>query len=140
MALLKELGLVSVGHYKYVSPDGLSMNLALHRFADAWRQIVKRLGQRGRSDLERGSHVSFWQAGGVMALADFAAGLVEPGFHLVGEFKLVFEKIINPRADFFNLSARKFWQNRSNFQNRAPGYQDTRPQNGNPAIQSLSFI
>jgi len=35
----------------------------------------------------------------------FAAGLVELGLYVVGEFKLVFEKIINPRANFLNFSA-----------------------------------
>ena len=38
-----------------------------------------------------------------MAFGDFAAGLVKFGFYVVSEFKLVLEKIINPRADFFNL-------------------------------------
>ena len=41
MALLTELGLVSLGYYKYVSPDGLSMHRVLSCFADAWRQIDK---------------------------------------------------------------------------------------------------
>jgi hypothetical protein len=29
--------------------------------------------------------------------------LIELGLHLVGEFKLIFEKVVNPRAEFLNL-------------------------------------
>ena len=55
--------------------------------------------------MKRSSHGSFWMASRVIALGDFAAGLIELGLHFVGEFKLVFKKIINRRADFFNLGA-----------------------------------
>ncbi len=48
---------------------------------------------------------SFRLASRVIAFGDFAAGLIELGLHFVGEFKLVFEKIINPRANFLNFSA-----------------------------------
>ena len=53
-----------------------------------------------------------WLSGRVMALGDFVTGLIGLGLHFISELKLVFQEIINPRADFFNLRARKLWQNR----------------------------
>jgi hypothetical protein len=60
----------------------------------------------------------------VMACGDFAAGLVESGLHFVGEFKLVFEKIINPRANLFNLGAGQLRNGSFNFLNRTHGNKD----------------
>jgi hypothetical protein len=45
-----------------------------------------------------------WLAGGKIAVGDFVAGLIEFGFDRVGEFQLVFQIIINPGADFLNLT------------------------------------
>jgi len=42
-----------------------------------------------------------------MAFGDFVARLVELGLHFIGEFKLVFKKIINPRANFLDFVARQ---------------------------------
>jgi hypothetical protein len=98
-------------------PRAQVIKLALHRFADAGRQIVKRFGKSVRPDLERSSHGSFRLAGRVIAFCDFPAGLVELGLHVVGEFKLVFKKIINPRTDFFNLGAGQLWYDCFNFLN-----------------------
>ena len=81
------------------------VNLALHRFADAGWQAVKRLGKSVRQDLERSGHGSFRLASRVIAPGDFAAGLIQLGLHVIGKFKLVFKKVINPRANFFNFSA-----------------------------------
>jgi hypothetical protein len=79
-----------------------------------------------------------WLSGRVLALGDFATGQLELGLHFIGEFKLVFQEIINPRADFFNLRARKLWQDRFNFLDRAHDYQDSVPRiNGNSAIFAL---
>ncbi len=86
-------------------PRSHLINLALHGFADAGRQTVKRLGKSLRPDLQRGGCGSFWLASRAIAVGDFAVGLIELGLHFVGEFKLVFEKIINPRANFLNFSA-----------------------------------
>ena len=77
---------------------------ALHSFADGRRKLVEGAGKGGRPDLERGGHESLGLARDVMASGDFAARFVEPSFHLIGQFKLVVKKVIDPRADFFNLS------------------------------------
>ena len=55
--------------------------------------------------MERGGHDSLGLARGVIASGDFATRFVELGFHRIGQLKLVFEKVINPRADFLDLSA-----------------------------------
>jgi len=52
------------------------------------------------------SHVSFGLAGCVISFRNFPVGLIELGFNGVREFQLVFQEIINPRTDFFNLRAK----------------------------------
>jgi hypothetical protein len=71
--------------------------------------------------LERGGHASLRLARGVIAGGDFAARLVEFGFHVVGQLKLIFEKIINPCANLFDFSARQSRKRRFNFLNCAHG-------------------
>ena len=44
------------------------------------------------------------------ARRQFAAGLIDLGLHFVGEFKLVFQEIINPRANFFALQSATAWE------------------------------
>jgi hypothetical protein len=55
--------------------------------------------------LERGSHGSFRLARREISVADFSARLIELGFYLISQFKLVFEIIINSRANPLDLSA-----------------------------------
>jgi hypothetical protein len=52
---------------------------------------------------------------------DLAAGLIELGFGLVSQLKLVLEILVNPFADRLNLGAGQFWNGCSNFLNRAHG-------------------
>jgi hypothetical protein len=54
-----------------------------------------------------------------MAFGNFPAGLVELGLHIVIEFKLVFQKIINPCADFLDFAARQPGNGSFNFLNCA---------------------
>jgi hypothetical protein len=71
--------------------------------------------------LECGSHGSRGLARGVIAGGDFAARLIELRFHLIGQFKLVFQKVINPRPDFLDLGAGQPGNRRFNFLNRTHG-------------------
>lgn len=83
-----------------------------HPMADhqtLWSRCATRLGARQPQLVRR--------AGGAPAFGDFAAGLIEFGLHFIGKLKLIFEKIINPRADLFHHSARQGWQSRLNFLN-----------------------
>jgi hypothetical protein len=55
----------------------------------------------------------------VIAGRDLAPGLVQLGFHFVGQLKMVLEVIINPLADFLDFLPRQFWNRRLNFFDRA---------------------
>ena len=71
--------------------------------------------------MERRGHGSLRLARGVIASGDFAARPVEFGFHVVGQLKLIFEKIIDPCANLFDFSARQPRKRRFNFLNCAHG-------------------
>ena len=73
--------------------------------------------------MERGGHGSFRLARGEISVGDFLAGLIEPGLYVVSQFKLIFEVIINPRANPLDLSAGEPGQNRLNLLNSAHGGQ-----------------
>jgi hypothetical protein len=97
------------------------IHFALHGFADDGRKIVKGAGKGGRPDLERGGHDSLGLARRVIPGGDFAAGLIELGFHLVLQFKLIFEKVINPRAELLDLRAGQARNGSFNFLNCTHG-------------------
>ena len=78
-----------------------------------WRMSVTKSGARG--------HGLFWLTGRVLPRCNFGAGLVELGFDVVGQLKLVFEIIVNPFADFFDFRARQLWNGCFYFFNRAHG-------------------
>ena len=88
-----------------VQPRAQLINFLLHGLANRSQQRVEGFGKSGRPDLERGGHGLFRLARRVGTGGNLAAGLVEFGLHGLGQIKLVFQKIINPRADFFNFSA-----------------------------------
>ena len=79
--------------------------------------------------MERGGHDSLGLARRVIPGGDFAAGLIELGFDFIGQLKLVFEEVINPRTNFLDLSARQPRNRRFDFLNRAHGGKipNTRP-------------
>jgi hypothetical protein len=56
---------------------------------------------------------------GEISVGDFFAGLIEPGFYLIRQFKLVFEIIINPSPNPLDLGAREAGQNGPNLLNSA---------------------
>lgn len=71
--------------------------------------------------MQRGGHGSLGLARGEIARCDLAARLLELGLHVIGQLKLVFEKVINPRADFLDLGAGQPGNDSFNFLNRAHG-------------------
>ena len=71
-----------------------------------------------RPDLERSGHGSLGLARRVVAFGYLAAGLIQLGFYFVSEFKLVFQEIINPRANPLDFGAGQFWNGRFNFLDR----------------------
>lgn len=107
--------------WEMFQPPSHVINLALHRFTNAGRQIVKRLGKSVRPDWEHSGHGSFRLAGGVIAFGNLATGLIQPGLHIIGEFQLVFQKIVYPRAHLFDFRARQFWNHRFDFLHRTHG-------------------
>jgi hypothetical protein len=50
---------------------------------------------------------------------NFAAGLIELGLHLIFQFKLVLEVIVNPGLDLLDFAKRQLWNSRLNFLNGA---------------------
>ena len=70
---------------------------------------------------ERGDHGSSGLARREAAGGDFAARLGELGFHLFGQIELVFQKVINPRANLFDFGARQSRNRRFNFLDCAHG-------------------
>jgi hypothetical protein len=66
-------------------------------------------------------HDSLGLARRVIPGGDFAAGLIELGFHLVLQFELVFEKVINPRTEFLDLRAGQAGNGSFNFLNCTHG-------------------
>ncbi len=100
------------------------INLALHGFADSEGQSIKRLGKSGRPNLKGSSHGLFWLTDCVVAFGNFTAGLVKFGLHFIGEFELVFQKIVNPCPNLLDFRARKLGQNCFNFLNRTHASQD----------------
>jgi hypothetical protein len=107
--------------WERLQPCAHFIHLSFHGRANRQRQLVEGTGKGGRPDLERGSHVSLRLAGCVIAGGDFAAGLIERGLHLIGQLKLVFEKVINPRANFLDLGTRQPGNGSFNFLNCAHG-------------------
>ncbi len=61
------------------------------------------------------------RARGVVALRNLAARLVELGFDLGAQFKLVFQEFVNPRPQVFDLGARQSRNGRFNFLDSAHG-------------------
>ncbi len=71
--------------------------------------------------MERGGHDSLGLARRVIPGGDFVAGLIELGFHLVLQLELIFEKVINPRAEFLDLRAGQARNGSFNFLNCTHG-------------------
>ena len=95
------------------------IHFLFHGSADGGGQTVKRAGKSGRPDLERSDHGSLGLARGVIAGGNFAARFVELCLHFIGQFKLVFEKVFNPRAQFFDFGAGQSRNRCFNFLNCA---------------------
>jgi hypothetical protein len=55
--------------------------------------------------LKRGGHDLFWLPRRVFSGRDLAPGLVQLGFHFVGQLKMILEVFINPRADLLDFLA-----------------------------------
>jgi len=102
------------------------VHLALHCIADGCRKGIKCFGERRRPNLKRGGHDLFWLPCRVFSRRDLAPGLVQLGFHFVGQLKMILEVIINPLADFLDFLPRQFWNRRLNFFDRAHTYNLTR--------------
>jgi hypothetical protein len=95
------------------------VHLALHCIADGCRKGIKCFGERRRPNLKRGGHDLFWLPRRVFSGRDLAPGLVQLGFHFVGQLKMILEVIINPLADFLDFLPRQFWNRCLNFFDRA---------------------
>lgn len=65
--------------------------------------------------MERGRHRSLWLTRRVLPGRNFAAGLIEPGFHFICQFKLVLEVVVNPCADLLDFPKRQLWNCRLDF-------------------------
>jgi len=83
------------------------------------RQGVEGVGEGGRPDLERGTHGSLRLVRGEVAGGDFPAGFVEFGRHRIGQFEPVFDVILLPGMELFQLRPREFGDGRFNFLNSA---------------------
>jgi len=104
----------------------------LHSFTNGERQIVKRLGESGRPDLQRCGHGLLGLARRVRTFGNLTAGLVELGLHLISKFKLAFKKVINPCANLLDLGTRELGENRFDFLNRIHDIKDNAAsKNGN---------
>src|SRR3989442_1551402 len=58
---------------------------------------------------------------GVFALGNLAPGLIEPGFHVVGEFERVFQIVVNPLAQRLDFGTGEPGNRGFNFSNSAHG-------------------
>jgi hypothetical protein len=88
-----------------LEPPPHLIHFAFGCLADGQWQRIERFGECRGPYLERGGHGSFRLARGEISVSNFLAGLIKFGFYLISEFKLVFEVIINPRANPLDLSA-----------------------------------
>lgn len=86
-------------------PSSQVIDFAFDRLADSQWQRIERLGECRGPDLERCGHGSFRVACGEITVGDFPAGLLDLGLYLISQFKLIFEVIINPRANPLDLNA-----------------------------------
>jgi hypothetical protein len=82
------------------------IQLALNCGADRLGKRIERFGERCRPNLEGSRHRLFWVTRRVLPGGDFAPGLVELGFDVVVQLKLLLEVIVNPFADRLDFSAR----------------------------------
>ena len=56
-----------------------------------------------------------WLPRRVLPGRNFAAGLIELCFNLIGYFKLLLEVILNPLADLLDFLTRQLWNRRLDF-------------------------
>src|SRR5688572_18996373 len=73
--------------------------LALHCAADGSREGTKALENVGDQIWRAAATTLFWRARRELPRRNFGSGLVELGFHLVGQLKLIFQIIVNPLPD-----------------------------------------
>jgi hypothetical protein len=86
----------SCTHFVYPALDG---------FANRSRQGIESFRKGWRPDLERGSHSLLRLSRRILSGGNLAPGLVEFGFDLIGQFKLVLKIIVDPLADLFDFLA-----------------------------------
>ena len=95
------------------------VHLAPHCITDGCRKGIKCFGERRRPNLKRGGYDLFWLPRRVFSGRNLAPGLVQLGFHFVGQLKMILEVIINPLADLLDFLPRQFWNRRLNIFDRA---------------------
>ena len=84
---------------RWVSPSGMRMAPG--------KIPIKRIILYGASSVserpERGGHDSARLACGVVARSDLAARLIEPDLHFIGQFKLLFQIVLEPCAQLYEF-------------------------------------
>jgi hypothetical protein len=79
------------------------VNFALDRIADRRWQGIEGSRKRGRPNLEGGRHNLTRLSGRELSRCDFAPRLIQLGFHVIRQFKIVLETFIDPIANLLEF-------------------------------------